>query len=82
MIRQLSFVASVDDDIVGSVRLTPVLAGSMSGHLLGPLAVRPSFKNLGIGRQLVRISVEAAHQAGSDGVVLVGDLALLPAAWF
>ncbi|MEM9105266.1 MAG: N-acetyltransferase [Pseudomonadota bacterium] len=70
----LSFVASVDDAIVGSVRLTPVMAGGVSGHLLGPLAVRPVFKNLGIGRQLVRIALEAAVNAGSEGVVLVGDL--------
>ena len=70
----LSFVASVDDMIVGSVRLTPVMAGGLSGHLLGPLAVRPVHKNLGIGRQLVRIAVDAARQAGSEGVVLVGDL--------
>lgn len=69
----LSFVAAVGDEIIGSVRLTPVEAGSIAGHLLGPLAVRPSFKNLGIGRQLVRISVAAAHKAGSEGVVLVGD---------
>ena len=39
-----------------------------------PLAVRPVFKNLGIGRQLVRIAVDAALHAGSEGVVLVGDL--------
>ncbi|MEX3011959.1 GNAT family N-acetyltransferase [Hoeflea sp. TYP-13] len=69
----LSFVAAVGDEIAGSVRLTPVMAGGIAGHLLGPLAVRPSFKNLGIGRELVRISVAAAHQAGSEGVVLVGD---------
>ncbi|MCP4318756.1 MAG: N-acetyltransferase [Hyphomicrobiales bacterium] len=69
----LSFIATVGNDIVGSVRLTPVEAGGVAGHLLGPLAVRPSFKNLGIGRQLVRISVAAAHKAGSEGVVLVGD---------
>ena len=71
---QLSFVASIDNAIVGSVRLTPVMAGGLTGHLLGPLAVRPVFKNLGIGRQLVRIAVEAAVKAGSEGVVLVGDL--------
>ncbi|MEM6462378.1 MAG: N-acetyltransferase [Pseudomonadota bacterium] len=70
----LSFIALIGDDIVGSVRLTPVVCGNLSGHLLGPLAVRPSHKGLGIGRELVRISVEAAHRAGSEGVILVGDL--------
>ncbi|WP_419906104.1 GNAT family N-acetyltransferase [Hoeflea sp.] len=70
---RLSFVAAVDDDIVGSVRMTPIHAGTVAGHLLGPLAVRPSFKNLGIGKQLVRIAVAAALDAGSEGVILVGD---------
>ncbi|MDA4847365.1 GNAT family N-acetyltransferase [Hoeflea poritis] len=69
----LSFVAAVGEEIVGSVRMTPVTAGDVAGHLLGPLAVRPSFKNLGIGKQLVRIAVAAALEAGSEGVILVGD---------
>lgn len=70
---RLSFIAIMDDTVVGSVRLTPVMAGSVSGHLLGPLAVRPSYKNLGIGKELVRISVAEALRQGSEGVVLVGD---------
>ena len=69
----LSFIAMMDDIVVGSVRLTPVMAGAVAGHLLGPLAVRPSFKNRGIGRELVRISVAAALSGGSEAVVLVGD---------
>lgn len=69
----LCFVALVEGQVIGSVRLTPVMAGQVAGHMLGPLAVRPSYKNLGIGKQLVRISVEAALQAGSEGVILVGD---------
>lgn len=70
---RLSFIAMMDDAIVGSVRMTPVTAGSVKGHLLGPLAVRPSYKNLGIGRELVRISVAEALRQGSEAVVLVGD---------
>ncbi len=41
--------------------------------LLGPLAVRPSHKNLGIGRNLVRMAVDAAAKAGHGAVLLVGD---------
>jgi len=70
---RLSFIAMLDEAIVGSVRLTPVTAGGVAGHLLGPLAVRPSFKNRGIGRELVRISVAEALAGGSEAVVLVGD---------
>jgi predicted N-acetyltransferase YhbS len=53
--------------------MTPVLAGSVKGHMLGPLAVRPSHKSKGIGRELVRIAIEAARRKGSEAVILVGD---------
>lgn len=71
--RSLSFVCADDGETVASVRMTPVLAGGVKAHLLGPLAVRPSHKNRGIGRELVRIAVEAARRKGSEGVILVGD---------
>lgn len=71
--RSLSFVCTDKGDVIGSVRMTPVDAGAVNGHLLGPLAVRPSHKNLGIGQKLCRIALEAAQKAGSEGVVLVGD---------
>ena len=71
--RSLSFVATDRGDVVGSVRMTPVHAGAVAGHLLGPLAVRPNHKNLGIGRELVRIALDAARRAGSEAVILVGD---------
>lgn len=69
----LSFICADDGETIGSVRMTPVMAGSVRGHLLGPLAVRPSHKSRGIGRELVRIAVEAARRKGSEAVILVGD---------
>ncbi|MDO9414833.1 GNAT family N-acetyltransferase [Pararhizobium sp.] len=69
----LSFICADDGETIASVRMTPVWAGSVKGHLLGPLAVRPSHKNRGIGRELVRIAVEAARRHGSEAVILVGD---------
>ncbi|MCD2173749.1 GNAT family N-acetyltransferase [Rhizobium sp. C4] len=71
--RSLSFVAIDNGEVIASVRMTPVMAGQLKGHLLGPLAVRPSHKNIGIGRELVRIAVDAARRKGSEGVILVGD---------
>jgi len=53
--------------------MTPVLAGGVKGHMLGPLAVRPSHKNMGIGRELVRIAIAAARRKGSEAVILIGD---------
>ncbi len=71
--RDLSFVALDGDEVIASVRMTPVVAGEGQALLLGPLAVRPSWKNLGIGKKLVRIAVDAARKAGAAAVVLVGD---------
>ena len=59
--------------MIASVRMTRVAAGEGRALLLGPLAVRPAYKNLGIGRKLVRIAVEAAGKAGAAAVLLVGD---------
>jgi predicted N-acetyltransferase YhbS len=71
--RALSFVALHEGHVIASVRMTPVAAGMGRGLLLGPLAVRPRFKNLGIGRKLVAIAVEAAEKASVAAVILVGD---------
>ncbi|MGE0279712.1 MAG: GNAT family N-acetyltransferase [Rhizobiaceae bacterium] len=71
--RALSFVAVNAGNVVASVRMTRVMAGQGSGLLLGPLAVRPAFKNLGIGKRLVAIALDAAAKAGYAAVILVGD---------
>lgn len=71
--RSLSFICADSGETIASVRMTPVRAGDVDGHLLGPLAVRPSHKNCGIGRELVRIAIEAARRKGSEAVILVGD---------
>ena len=71
--RGLSFVALQGDTVIGSVRMTRVAAGKGRALLLGPLAVRPEWKNIGVGRRLVGIALEAAAEAGAGAVVLVGD---------
>ena len=71
--RMLSFVALHDGNVIASVRMTRIAAGEGRGLLLGPLAVRPAFKNLGIGRHLVKIALEAAGKAETPLVLLVGD---------
>lgn len=70
----LSFVATVGDDIVGTCRLTPVLWGGQRGLMLGPLGVSRAHKGIGIGRQLMAEAVAAADDAGEPAIILVGDL--------
>lgn len=71
--RDLSFVAFDGAEVIASVRMTRVRIGTAQALLLGPLAVRPAFKNRGIGRHILKMSVEAARKAGHQLVVLVGD---------
>lgn len=71
--RGLSFVALSQGKVAGSVRMTPIAAGDGRALLLGPLAVRPAFKNLGIGRRLVALALDAARADGWSLAILVGD---------
>ena len=68
-----SLVAVYRGNIIGSVRLTAIAAGDTPALLLGPLAVLPALKNLGVGKALMRLSMEAARQRLHRLVVLVGD---------
>ena len=61
----LSFVAVDGGVVIASVRMTRIAAGAGRALLLGPLAVRPAYKNIGIGRKLVAIALEAAAKAGA-----------------
>jgi predicted N-acetyltransferase YhbS len=69
----LSFVALCGEELVASVRLTPIRIGERPALLLGPLAVKPPHKGRGAGKQLVRIALQAAREAGHHVVLLVGD---------
>lgn len=71
--RNLSFVAMHDGAVIASVRMTRVAAGGGRALLLGPLAVRPAYKNIGIGRRLVAMALDAAKNCGAGAVILVGD---------
>lgn len=71
----LSFVADCDGTLTGSVRLTPILIGGKQALVLGPLMILPSFRNLGIGKELMNRSMMEAAMDDHDLVVLVGDYA-------
>ncbi len=78
-LADMSFMASQDGRVVGSVRLWPiVVADEAAGTFtriafLGPIVVDDAFRNVGLGKRLIRLSLEAAAQAGLRAVLLVGD---------
>jgi predicted N-acetyltransferase YhbS len=59
--------------LVGSVRLWHVSAGGVPALVLGPLAVDPSCRKLGIGTALVQRALAAAKARGHGAVLLLGD---------
>ena len=71
----LSFVARVGTLLVGANRVTPIDIGGAPALLLGPLVVEPAFQKLGLGEQLIRMSLDAARSEGHRLVLLVGDAA-------
>jgi predicted N-acetyltransferase YhbS len=69
----LSFSAVSSGRLIGTVRLWHVNAGGVPALVLGPLAVDPTCRGLGIGAGLVRHAVEAASARGHGAVILLGD---------
>lgn len=77
-IRALSFVAveaaQGDPELLrGSVRFWPIKIGDADALLLGPLAVQTSQRGRGIGICLMQTGIAAAHAAGWQTILLVGD---------
>ena len=75
----LALVAESDDgELLGTVRLWNVSAGTRSGNevpalLLGPLAVSARCEGLGIGSALMRRAIAESRWRGHGAIVLVGD---------
>jgi predicted N-acetyltransferase YhbS len=71
----LAFSAVRNGKLVGTVRLWRVCAGGKPALVLGPLAVDPSCRALGIGTALMRHALAAAKARGHGAVLLLGDAA-------
>jgi predicted N-acetyltransferase YhbS len=59
--------------LVATVRLWHVSAGGTRALVLGPLAVDPTCRKLGIGAALMDHALEAAKTRGHGAVLLLGD---------
>ena len=68
-----AFSAVRKGKLVGTVRLWHVSAGGTRALVLGPLAVDPSCRALGIGAALTRHALDAAKARGHEAVILLGD---------
>lgn len=70
----LSLVAENEGKVIGTVRLWHVLAGPRRpALLLGPLAVDPACRSLGLGTRLMGAALGRAAMFDHRAVLLVGD---------
>jgi predicted N-acetyltransferase YhbS len=69
----LAFSAAQDGRLVGTLRLWHVSAGGTRALVLGPLAVDPSCRELGVGAALMTDALAAAKARGHGAVILLGD---------
>src|SRR6202171_3960871 len=69
----LALSALAQGRLVGTLRLWHVSAGGVPALVLGPLAVDPSCRDLGVGAALMNHALTAAKARGHGAVVLLGD---------
>jgi predicted N-acetyltransferase YhbS len=69
----LAFSAVVQGRLVGTIRLWHVDAGGRAALVLGPLAVDPDVRALGIGAALMDHAIAEAGAMGHGAIVLLGD---------
>lgn len=74
----LAFSAVHQGRLVGTVRLWHVSAGGKPALMLGPLAVDPACRSLGVGAALMRHALDVARRRGRNtkefgAVILLGD---------
>jgi|SRR5579864_4630724 len=69
----LALSAVREGKLVGTLRLWHVSAGGVPALVLGPLAVEPTSRKLGIGAALIDHALAAARARGHGAVVLLGD---------
>jgi predicted N-acetyltransferase YhbS len=69
----LAFSVVRKGKLVGTVRLWHVSAGGVPALMLGPIAVDPSCRKLGVGAALMNLALAAATARGHRAVILLGD---------
>ena len=71
----ISLVAEDQGLVVGHIAFSPALinGADLNWFTLGPVAVTPDRQNQGIGSLLIKDGLNALHQRGAHGCLLVGD---------
>lgn len=71
-IPELCLIALEENQVIGYNALTIAKIGETEGLALGPLGVKQTYQNKGIGTCLVEESIRRAKKAGYPWIVLLG----------
>ncbi|MBU1191949.1 MAG: N-acetyltransferase [Gammaproteobacteria bacterium] len=72
----VALVAEMGGEVVGHVAFSPVYGGVNSkclGYILAPLAVKPRYRNTGIGTKLVEGGIARLSEMGVNLFLVYGD---------
>ena len=71
----ISFVAEIEQNIVGHIAYSPVFhENKIIGLGLGPVGVLPDFQKQGIGSALIQAGNERAFREGFSSIFVLGDV--------
>ncbi|MFC1946331.1 GNAT family N-acetyltransferase [Chloroflexota bacterium] len=76
-IKELSYVAEVNGEIVGHIIYSHATVETMDGrsvHVLnfGPLSVQPEYQQHGVGKALMHTTIEKAKELGYGAIIFFG----------
>lgn len=69
----LSFVITLQEEVIGSIRYWPIMVGGKRQLLLGPLAVLPEHSGKGFGKTLVAHSLTVAETLPYEFILISGE---------
>ncbi len=73
--RDMSVVAFAGGILIGACRLWPIVAANgIEALFLGPIAVEPLMRSVGLGKRMTLACLEAVDAVTSLPVLLVGDM--------
>lgn len=76
-IPELAYVAEAEGEVVGGIWYleSAVETGDRLEKIItfGPLAIRPDYQNLGIGRMLLEKTIPIARKMGYRGIIILGE---------
>ena len=73
----LCFTIYKNNNLIGSIRITPILIGQKKALLLGPLAIDHNYHGIGLGSKLMKKSMKniLAKKLDDELIFLIGDFA-------